>query len=285
MRSWILGLCLVLASLVARPAFADGNAKAKQLYDEGFRHFNVAEYPQAIDSWKQAYLISKKPLLLFNIAQAYRLSGDCKQAMTFYENYQNSETSIKNQDELDQAIAACKAAEAKPVEPKPVEPKPAEPNPTRRRADPGDHDDAHPADHRYPCDHAVADARAAGAAPDRADRELDQPPSDRVDRRHRGRGRRRRRRGVRAQGKSKANDAENVAMWDQQARDLQSAGQRDNMLAWGFGIAGGAAIARGRRAVRDRRRERRARRRDRADARRCAGRLGAQLLNARWRGR
>ena len=47
------------------------------------------------------------------------------------------------------------------------------------------------------------------------------------------------------QGKSKASDAENVATWDQHAMDLQSAGQRDNKLAWGFGIAGGAAIAAG----------------------------------------
>src|SRR6185437_45844 len=79
-------------------------------YDEGLRHYQIAEYTAAIDAWKQAYLISKKPLLLFNIGQAYRLSGDCQQAMTFYENYQNAEATPKNQDELDQAIAACKNA-------------------------------------------------------------------------------------------------------------------------------------------------------------------------------
>ena len=113
MARWILTLCFVLA---ATPALADDTAKAKQLYDEGLRHYNVAEYPQAIESWKQAYLISKKPLLLFNIGQAYRLSGDCKQAMTFYDNYQNAEPTPKNQDELDQAIAVCKAAPTKPVD-------------------------------------------------------------------------------------------------------------------------------------------------------------------------
>jgi outer membrane biosynthesis protein TonB len=241
MRSWILGLCLVFASLVARPAFADGNAKAKQLYDEGFRHFNVAEYPQAIDSWKQAYLISKKPLLLFNIAQAYRLSGDCKQAMTFYDNYQNSETSIKNQDELDQAIAACKAAEAKPVEPKPVEPKPAEPNPTPTGPT--------PAITTPP----ITDTHAITPPPPTSVQPMPPPTEPTASSNSR------RQIGLivgiagvvaeggavlfALQGKSKAHDAENVAMWDQQARDLQSAGQRDNMLAWGFGIAGGAAIA------------------------------------------
>jgi tetratricopeptide (TPR) repeat protein len=246
MRSWILGLCLVLASLGARPAFADGNAKAKQLYDEGFRHFNVAEYPQAIESWKQAYLISKKPLLLFNIAQAYRLSGDCKQAMTFYDNYQNSETSIKNQDELDQAIAACKAADAKPADAKPVEPKPVEPKPiettpaiTTPPTPPitETHPIAPPPVQQTPVQPAPPPAEPTASSNSRRQIGLIVGIA-----------------GVVAeggavlfalQGKAKASDAENVAMWDQHAMDLQSAGQRDNKLAWGFGIAGGAAIAAG----------------------------------------
>ena len=112
---WMLGLCFVLA---ATPALADDKAKAKQLYDEGLRHYQVAEYTQAIDAWKEAYLISKKPLLLFNIGQAYRLSGDCTQAITFYDNYTEAEPNPKNQDELDQAVAACK--NPKPTDTKPV---------------------------------------------------------------------------------------------------------------------------------------------------------------------
>jgi len=245
MRSWILGLCIAFAALGARPAFADGTAKAKQLYDEGFRHFNVAEYPQAIDSWKQAYLISKKPLLLFNIAQAYRLSGDCKQAMTFYENYQNSEPSIKNQDELDQAIAACKAADAKPVEPKPVEPAPVVPTPPPTQA-------------ITTTTPPVTDTHVTAPPPPTTTTTTTQPPPPAEPTESSNN---RRQIGLivgiagvvaeggavlfALQGSSKAHDAENVAMWDQHAMDLQSAGQRDNKLAWGFGIAGGAAIAAG----------------------------------------
>jgi tetratricopeptide (TPR) repeat protein len=242
MRSWILGLCIAVTALAARPALADGTAKAKQLYDEGFRHFNVAEYPQAIESWKQAYLISKKPLLLFNIAQAYRLSGDCKQAMTFYENYQNSETSIKNPDELDQAIAACKAADAKPVEPKPVEPTPVDtrPPPPAITTTPPPTTDTHAI--------APAPAQPAPVQPTPPH----EPAASSND--HRQLGLIIGIAGVVAeggavvfalQGRSKAHDAENVAMWDQHAMDLESAGQRDNKLAWGFGIAGAAAIATG----------------------------------------
>ena len=246
MRTWILSLCLVLATA---PAFADGNAKAKQLYDEGFRHFNVAEYPQAIESWKQAYLLSQKPLLLFNIGQAYRLSGDCKQAMTFYDNYQNAETAIKNQEELDQAIAACKAADAKPADAKPADAKPVDAKPADAKPTPAITTTTPP---------PVADTPASSPPPPVRPEPPPQPPPPsepaQTSNSRRTIGLITGIAGVvfegaavvfAIQGQGKASDAEKVTMWDQHARDLESAGQRDNKLAWGFGIAGGAAIVAG----------------------------------------
>lgn len=97
----------------AKPAADDrANAdEAARLYDEGKRHFDIGEYAQAIASWKQSYLRSNAPLLLFNIAQAYRLSNDCAQANRFYLNYRRSEPHPKNQAELDKAMAKCAGVE------------------------------------------------------------------------------------------------------------------------------------------------------------------------------
>ena len=50
MRRTILGAVLVLA--VATTAHADDKKKAKALYDEGLKHYNLAEYPEAIKSWR-----------------------------------------------------------------------------------------------------------------------------------------------------------------------------------------------------------------------------------------
>jgi len=125
-RAWIVVACLAASSL----AHADNKAKAKQLYEDGLRHFQVAEYDQAIAAWKESYLLVHKPLLLFNIGQAYRLAGDCAHALTFFDNYLREEPSPKNQDDVDQAVATCKAAEkpAEPVKPVAEPPKPvAEP--------------------------------------------------------------------------------------------------------------------------------------------------------------
>lgn len=113
--------CLVVSAFVS-PAFADDKAKAKALYQEGLNHYNLAEWQDAIKSWKESYKLSKKPLLLFNIGQAYRLSGDCKQAMNFYDTYQREEPNPKNAAELEEALALCAKQPDKPlVDTKPVD--------------------------------------------------------------------------------------------------------------------------------------------------------------------
>lgn len=61
--------------------------RAAALVDEGNRHYNVAEYAEAIKAYKEAYKLIPEPLLLWNLAQAYRLANDCTNALTFYKNY------------------------------------------------------------------------------------------------------------------------------------------------------------------------------------------------------
>ncbi|HEX3478321.1 MAG TPA: hypothetical protein VHT91_25045 [Kofleriaceae bacterium] len=114
-RAVVLAVALALGRLAAaQPAAPDDGAQAAEaaaLYDEGKRHFDIGEYAQAIASWKQSYLRSSAPLLLFNIAQAYRLSGNCAQANRFYLNYRRVEKHPKNQAELDKAMARCAGVE------------------------------------------------------------------------------------------------------------------------------------------------------------------------------
>jgi hypothetical protein len=111
-----LAVALALGRLAAAQPSPAGDdhtqaAEAAALYDEGKRHFDIGEYAQAIASWKQSYLRSSAPLLLFNIAQAYRLSGNCAQANRFYLNYRRVEKHPRNQAELDKAMARCAGVE------------------------------------------------------------------------------------------------------------------------------------------------------------------------------
>ncbi len=117
LRTLIAGASLSLLVGTAAADVKKDKARGKQLYDEGLSHYNLAEYDAAITSWKASYLLTKAPLLLFNIGQAYRLSGDCGKANTFYDSYQREQPDPKNKDELDQAITLCNNASAKPDKP------------------------------------------------------------------------------------------------------------------------------------------------------------------------
>jgi tetratricopeptide (TPR) repeat protein len=79
--------------------------QADKLYQEGLKHYNLAEYDDAIESFKAAYKISNAAGLLYNIAQAYRLKGDCQNALTFYKNYLRNQPDAKNADKVAQRIA------------------------------------------------------------------------------------------------------------------------------------------------------------------------------------
>jgi hypothetical protein len=152
---------IVIATLlVGTHARADGeddkSKRAASLYDEGKRHFDIGDYTQAITEWKESYLLSGATLLLFNIGQAYRLSGNCAQANRFYLNYKRAESKIANKADLDKGMAKCAGVEPatgdepkveqkvepkpdatqKPVEPKPDEQRPVEHKPDDRKVEP-----------------------------------------------------------------------------------------------------------------------------------------------------
>jgi tetratricopeptide (TPR) repeat protein len=118
-RRWLVRgavLYLLCASATARAQPAPGQPydkeRARALYAEGLRHYNVAEYDQAIESFKGAYLVSGDARLLFNVAQAYRLKGDCEQALRFYKNFQRENPDGQSTGEAEMAIRKCETASA-----------------------------------------------------------------------------------------------------------------------------------------------------------------------------
>ena len=136
--------------LLASVAHADDKVgRAKQLYADGKRYYDVADYQKAIEAWKQAYVLASAPMLLFNIGQAYRLGGDCANALRFYASYEREAPKLSNKDELDEARSRCdphptNANPPEPIAAKPVEtavveapkPEPAKPEPAKPQLPP-----------------------------------------------------------------------------------------------------------------------------------------------------
>lgn len=83
-------VALILVVAMTRAAIADtlpiaqDPKSAQDLYAEGQTAYDRADYATAIDRWQVAYQISGASALLFNVAQAMRLSGDCARAIETY---------------------------------------------------------------------------------------------------------------------------------------------------------------------------------------------------------
>ncbi len=80
---WIL-LFTMFASAVAS---ADApNRKAKTLFEEGLKHYNVGEYKEALQSFKDGYFAKPDPIFLFNMGQCYRQLGEPDAAARQYRS-------------------------------------------------------------------------------------------------------------------------------------------------------------------------------------------------------
>jgi tetratricopeptide (TPR) repeat protein len=139
-RVWLapllISLCLPGIAQAQRPAGAASAQEKKQArehYNRGQTHYDLAEYDEAVTQFKTAYELSKAPGLLFNIAQAFRLKGDCRQALLFYRSYLRREPEAFNRVEvegyaleMEKCAGAPAATVAKPAVPAPTTPpKPA----------------------------------------------------------------------------------------------------------------------------------------------------------------
>lgn len=82
---------LAVVALATSAAAADSSdpvpPRARQLAERGRELHQRGDYARAIAAFKEAYVLAPSPGLLFNLAQAYRLQGDCDDAAVMYRRY------------------------------------------------------------------------------------------------------------------------------------------------------------------------------------------------------
>ena len=83
-------ICLAIVLLVPQLAWAQQKS-ADDWYKEGANQYNLGNFDKAVEAFKQGFALepdeSKKPIYLYNVAQAYRLANDCKNALFFYRRF------------------------------------------------------------------------------------------------------------------------------------------------------------------------------------------------------
>lgn len=149
----------LVAAIGAAPAYADESLptperipqRARELADKGRAYHDAGEYMKAVAAFKEAYVLAPSPGLLFNIAQAYRLAGDCDDAAWMYRRYLDTNPSEQARVLAEQHLSSVEkcghgglvlttikpvVVAEKPAEPPPVTPvdEPSQPNRMKRTA-------------------------------------------------------------------------------------------------------------------------------------------------------
>ena len=105
---------LVLAALLATATTAHADnalrpekipAKARELANRGRIYHDAGDYSAAIAAFKEAYVLAPSPGLLFNIAQAYRLAGDCDEAAWMYRRFLDTNPTGPNKSLAEQHLS------------------------------------------------------------------------------------------------------------------------------------------------------------------------------------
>lgn len=126
MRPSTIAIALVLATAPAR-AEPSAKGRAKQHFKQGKALQDTGKYDDAVAEYRAAYDLDRRPEMLFNIAQVYRL-GDHKQpAIDYYQQYLAAQPDGPGAREARQWIAEL-TRQIEADRPLPIEPaQPAQP--------------------------------------------------------------------------------------------------------------------------------------------------------------
>jgi tetratricopeptide (TPR) repeat protein len=132
-RYSLLGLLIALTFAGAADA-KPTKEQARAVYAKGKAAYERGDYGEALVQFEEAYRLSSTPALLFNMAQAHRLSGPdhCQQALDLYRRYLAEDPNAKNRGEAAERIdemqeCAARSEEAGESATPPPEPEQAPP--------------------------------------------------------------------------------------------------------------------------------------------------------------
>jgi hypothetical protein len=113
-----LALLFVVAAAGAAPARAadpepELTGPGRALYDTGMAHFRARAFAEAVRAFEAAYAREPRREVLFALAQATRLAGDCPRAVPLYQRFLTSGPPARQVEAARIALARCQ--EQKPT--------------------------------------------------------------------------------------------------------------------------------------------------------------------------
>lgn len=116
-------IALVITLIAALHTTAAAEPTAEDHFNKGQEAYDRGDYSVAIGEWQESFRLSGENALLFNLAQAYRLHGDCENALATYRRFVAADPGSEQKhlaEDLSHELGA-KCGE-KPKAPEPPEP-------------------------------------------------------------------------------------------------------------------------------------------------------------------
>ena len=80
-------LLILMLGLAFAPRAQAQNAEVVAIFEEAERLYNIRDYSSALTKYKEVYLITGEPAILYNMAQCYRLLQKREDALSTYQTY------------------------------------------------------------------------------------------------------------------------------------------------------------------------------------------------------
>ena len=117
--------CLLIGSAQAAPKKSaqkskeEAREKASELFSKSKAYYNIHEYQQALNGFKEAYILSQEPVLLLNMGQCYRYLGQYQDAIVSYQTFLQEDPTTPYASNVDALIQEMqqKLTELKAPEP------------------------------------------------------------------------------------------------------------------------------------------------------------------------
>jgi tetratricopeptide (TPR) repeat protein len=102
-----VALTASVASAQPAPAPIDAENVARAKAESAKAAFDRGEYKIAVENYREAYRLMPRPGLLYNLGQAYRLSGMCAEAADAYREYLRLVPETEYRTTVEQNLAAA----------------------------------------------------------------------------------------------------------------------------------------------------------------------------------
>jgi hypothetical protein len=111
-RPWVLALVfsMMLLAFGTKEVRAQLTSQQKQEihvhYQQATRAYDLGKYQEAVDEYQKVYEIDGDPVMLYNIAQAYRLNDQPQESIHFYRRYLQRSPEARNKEDVERKITA-----------------------------------------------------------------------------------------------------------------------------------------------------------------------------------